>query len=174
MPRHRRTRDKLDRHVLPLLAAALALVICTGAALPASAAIEGFIGWTLPVGDLDDVSDAGVHGGASLTTPLIPGVLEGGPLLVYHDLDGVTPGDDVTITELLAQLRLTLPAGPTLQLAVGIASPSVSVAGRDLEWDDQLDVVIGAGTRIILLDLQAQWHHLEDADALSVSAGLRF
>ena len=152
----------------------LAILLFALAAGPAGAAIEGFAGWTLPLGDLDDVSDAGVHGGAALTTPLLPGLLDAGPALVYHDLDGVAPGDDVTLLEMLVQARLAIPAGPSLLVAAGLISPSVTVNGRDRHWGDRFEMVIGAGTRFLLLDLSAAWHHNDLFSALSVSAGLRF
>ncbi len=152
----------------------MAVILLVMASAPAGAAIEGFAGWTLPLGDLDDVSDAGVHGGAALTTPLLPGLLDAGPALIYHDLDGVAPGDDVTLLEMLVQARLAIPAGPSLLVAAGLVSPSVTVNGRDRQWGDRFELVIGAGTRFLLLDLSAAWHHNDLFSALSVSAGLRF
>jgi len=160
------------RGTLPrLVPVAIVLAMLSGAA---SAAVEGFAGWTYPLGALGEVSDAGLHGGVVLTTALLPGVLTAGPALIYHDLGGVAPGDDVTILELLGQLRLTLPAGPVLLLAAGLASPSVTVDGRNRHWGDRTDLVLGAGTHFLLLDLQARWHHMASANALSVSAGIAF
>ena len=166
-----RTRGSSSGWTVRHLVTIFALLLAAGAA---TAAIEGYAGWTLPLGDLDDVADAGVHGGAALMTPLLPGVLEIGPALVYHDLAGLDPGDDVTLVETLVQCRVSVPAGPAVTVAAGLLSPSITAHGQDRQAADHLALVLGAGTRFLLLHFWAGWHHAGSLDALSVSAGLRF
>ena len=43
-----------------------------------------------------------------------------------------------------------------------------------IRLDAEFVWALGTGTSLMLLDLQAEWHHLGDADFVTISAGLGF
>ncbi|HPF33795.1 MAG TPA: hypothetical protein P5571_03390 [Candidatus Krumholzibacteria bacterium] len=149
----------------------LVLTLCiTGAAVAGPSA---FAGLTLPLGDLADTADMGYHGGLRLHYPITPLVFSAGPQVAYHRLPG--NGDDVTsFLELMASGRVTLPAGPTVFAGLGYALPGGEIGGVDIDGDAEFVWALGTGTSLMLLDLQAEWHHLGDADFVTISAGLGF
>lgn len=151
-----------------LLTVLLLLLAAAAAAGPAA-----FAGLTLPMGDLDDVADMGYHGGLRLHYPVAPLVFSAGPQVAYHRLPG--SGDDTTtFLELMASGRLSLPAGPTIFVGLGYALPGGEIGGQDVDGDAEFAWALGTGTRLMILDLQAEWHHLGDVDFLTISAGLGF
>lgn len=149
----------------------LAILLCTTAV--AAAGPSAFAGLTLPMGDLGDNADMGYHGGVRMHYPVTPLVFSAGPQVAYHRLPG--DGDDVTtFLELMASGRLTLPAGPTVFAGLGYALPGGEIGGMDIDGDAEFVWALGTGTSLLLLDLQAEWHHLGDADFVTISAGLGF
>jgi len=147
------------------------LLLCTAAV--AAAGPAAFAGLTLPMGDLADVADMGYHGGLRLHYPVAPLVFSAGPQAAYHRLPG--DGDDVsTFLELMASGRLSLPAGPTISVGLGYALPGGEIGGVDVDGDAEFAWAVGTGTSLLLLDLQAEWHHLGDVDFVTISAGVGF
>lgn len=153
-----------------------ALVLClTLFAVPAFAGPQIFAGVTAPMGDLNDAgANMGYHGGVSLGYPVVPLTLSVGPAIIYHKLPGQGDDDSFTFLELMAMGSLTVPAGPTVFGGLGYAFPGAEVGGVDLDPDTELAVVIGTGTKVALLEIKGMWHHLGDADFISISAGLGF
>ena len=150
----------------------LALMIATAGSAFAGAAVFG--GLTMPMGDLNDVTDMGEHIGARMHVPIVPLVFSAGPSVTYHSLPGTLADDSQSFLELLGTARFSLPAGPTITGGLGWTVGDGTISGTDLDKETELTWALGTGTSFMVLEINAMWHHLGGQDFITVSAGLGF
>ena len=161
-------------HFVRHLSHPILIILCLVFAVPALAGPQVLAGFTLPVGDLNDGADMGVHGGISMHYPVVPLTFSAGPTVIYHRLPGPGDDDSFTFLELLVTATLSIPAGPTLCGGLGYTFPGAEIGGVDLDPEKEFTMVIGTGTKLALLEIKGLWHHLGDTNFVTISAGLGF
>ncbi len=129
------------RHLRPVLILAALISL----AVPATAGIGVFAGFTQPMGDLDDVADTGYHAGAKMHMPLVPMVLSAGPMIAYHDMPGSNENDSYTVLELMGTAKFSMVAGPQIIGGLGFSFPNGEIGSIDVDSDAEFTWMLGTG-----------------------------